>query len=176
MATPYMLCSMLVLLALADGFMVAPIKLLTSSSGSWRSCCRQRSHGRVLTTRMVQNDDDSYISWLTHKVERARRPPFVKIARARLQRDFAVLLMRSSYQVRSQLGICYHMYMCIVGATYSHFFVFRFSHGWHETVSYALFMLYNFDTHFVPGIIPRVPGMVVHAYTHTCWFSVCQSQ
>lgn len=44
--------------------------------------------------------NDRYVSWLTQKIERARRPPFVKIARARLQRDFAVLLMRSSYQVR----------------------------------------------------------------------------
>ena len=44
-------------------------------------------------------DDEGYLSWLSKKVERAQRPPFVKIARARLTRDFAVLLMRSSYQV-----------------------------------------------------------------------------
>lgn len=44
-------------------------------------------------------DDEGYVSWLSKKVERAQRPPFVKIARARLTRDFAVLLMRSSYQV-----------------------------------------------------------------------------
>ncbi|CAM9280967.1 unnamed protein product [Pylaiella littoralis] len=92
MTAPYVLCGMLALLAIADGFMVAPIKLLTSSSSSSssRSRCRLRMDSG--------QDDEGYISWLTHKVERARRPPFVKIARARLQRDFAVLLMRSSYQ------------------------------------------------------------------------------
>ena len=45
------------------------------------------------------NDEGSYLSWLAGKVDRARRPAFVSIARARLQRDFAVLLMRTSYQV-----------------------------------------------------------------------------
>lgn len=44
--------------------------------------------------------EEGYLSWLSKKVERAQRPPFVKIARARLTRDFAVLLMRTSYQVR----------------------------------------------------------------------------
>lgn len=47
----------------------------------------------------ADQDDEGYLTWLSKKVERAQRPPFVKIARARLTRDFAVLLMRTSYQV-----------------------------------------------------------------------------
>lgn len=83
-----LLCGMLVLLALADGF-VAPVSLASSSASN-------SQRGRALN---MNAEDEGYVSWLTHKVERARRPPFVKIARPRLQRDFAVLLMRSSYQV-----------------------------------------------------------------------------
>lgn len=41
----------------------------------------------------------SYLTWLSSKVEKSRRPQVVKFRRPRLTRDFAVLLMRSSYQV-----------------------------------------------------------------------------
>lgn len=43
--------------------------------------------------------DEGYLNWLSKKVQRAQRPPYVKIRRPTLSRDFAVLLMRSSYQV-----------------------------------------------------------------------------
>ena len=84
---PRLLCWLLAVLPLADGF-VSPLKV---------SCKRQSNLG----LRMAADEDESYLSWLTHKVDRARRPKFVSIARARLQKDFAVLLMRSSYQVKS---------------------------------------------------------------------------
>eukprot|EP00903_Cladosiphon_okamuranus_P009698 g9226.t1 len=51
----------------------------------------------------ADTDDGSYLSWLAGKVDRARRPAFVSLARARMQRDFAVLLMRTSYQVVDDL-------------------------------------------------------------------------
>ncbi|CAM9397113.1 unnamed protein product [Scytosiphon promiscuus] len=82
-----LLCGMLALLALADGF-VAPVSVASNTAS-------KSQRGQALN---MNAEDEGYVSWLTHKVERARRPPFVKIARPRLQRDFAVLLMRSSYQ------------------------------------------------------------------------------
>ncbi|CAN0529117.1 unnamed protein product, partial [Ectocarpus sp. 12 AP-2014] len=80
-------CRLLALFALAfassAGFVVPP------------PCHSKRGRGHMM---MASDQQEGYVSWLTQKIERARRPPFVKIARARLQRDFAVLLMRSSYQ------------------------------------------------------------------------------
>ncbi|CAM9650230.1 unnamed protein product [Ectocarpus sp. 6 AP-2014] len=82
-------CRLLALFALAfassAGFMV-PVP---------PTCHSKRGRGHMMT---ASDQQEGYVSWLTQKIERARRPPFVKIARARLQRDFAVLLMRSSYQ------------------------------------------------------------------------------
>lgn len=43
--------------------------------------------------------EEGYLNWLSKKVQKAQRPPYVKISRPKLSRDFAVLLMRSSYQV-----------------------------------------------------------------------------
>lgn len=90
-------CGMLALAALADGFM-APL----------RSSCRV-NHGvglKMGADSSSGNDEGSYLSWLAGKVDRARRPAFVTIARARLQRDFAVLLMRTSYQVCERKKSC----------------------------------------------------------------------
>lgn len=78
------------LVSLADGFTV-PFSLAT----------RPRVRNRQGRASMAA--EEGYLSWLATKVDRARRPPFVKIARARLTRDFAVLLMRSSYQVRAHV-------------------------------------------------------------------------
>lgn len=89
-----LVCGLLALVALADGFM-APLR--SPSRGN---------HDIGLKMGAESNGEGSYVSWLAGKVERARRPAFVKIARARLQRDFAVLLMRSSYQVREQKKSC----------------------------------------------------------------------
>lgn len=44
-------------------------------------------------------DEQGYLVWLSRKIERSQRPPPVKIRRAGLSKNFAVLLMRTSYQV-----------------------------------------------------------------------------
>ncbi len=89
---PKLLCCLLAVLALADGF-VAPLRV---KCNAW-----QIGRGPTLMGLDVPGDEP-YMTWLTKKVDRARRPKFVSIARARMQRDFAVLLMRSSYQVQAQ--------------------------------------------------------------------------
>lgn len=83
-------CGLLALVSLTDGFMA-------QLSGSCR--VKNPEVGLKMGADSGSSDEGSYLSWLAGKVDRARRPAFVKIARARLQRDFAVLLMRSSYQV-----------------------------------------------------------------------------
>lgn len=91
----FRVCGLLALVALADGF-VAPLR--SSRTGT---------HGAGLQMGAddgSNNEEGSYLSWLAGKVDRARRPAFVNIARARLQRDFAVLLMRTSYQVCERNG------------------------------------------------------------------------
>lgn len=93
--TASLLYVVLALSALADGFVV-PLSLAANSAS-------KSERGQALN---MNTQDEGYVSWLTHKVERARRPPFVKIARPRLQRDFAVLLMRSSYQVTNVQCVC----------------------------------------------------------------------
>ncbi|CAM9135963.1 unnamed protein product [Ascophyllum nodosum] len=47
--------------------------------------------------------EEGYLTWLSKRIERSQRPPFIKIPRAKMTRDFAVLLMRSSYQVCDEL-------------------------------------------------------------------------
>ena len=97
MLTLLVLWSLLALISTTDGFMATKIPRVELRS--------RRGQG---SARMAADlDDEGYLSWLSKKVERAQRPPFVKIARARLTRDFAVLLMRSSYQVRcSEVSVC----------------------------------------------------------------------
>lgn len=88
---PKPLCCLLAVLALADGFM-APLRVK----------CKARQIGGGPTRMGADVPEEPYLTWLTKKVDRARRPKFVSIARARMQKDFAVLLMRSSYQVQAQ--------------------------------------------------------------------------
>ncbi|CAM9535452.1 unnamed protein product [Choristocarpus tenellus] len=62
----------------------------TSTTSSRTSC--------GISMRSAQ-EEPTYLDWLSRKIELSRRPEPVKINRPRLIRDFAVLLMRSSYQV-----------------------------------------------------------------------------
>lgn len=77
--------NLLVILPLTDGF-------ITRS----RLAIEQRPRHRRGCVRMV---GEGYMTWLAKRIELAQRPPFVKFTRARITRDFAVLLMRTSYQV-----------------------------------------------------------------------------
>ncbi|KAG5188561.1 hypothetical protein JKP88DRAFT_262272 [Tribonema minus] len=64
----------------------------------------KRRHGGCWHMSADEIDDgQSYLSWVGRKLELSRRPPPVMIPRARIQRDFAVLLMRSSYAVADEL-------------------------------------------------------------------------
>lgn len=87
------------LLGLADGFTV-PFK------AKFTPFLKDKArHGRGYSTKMAAQDEEGYLTWLSKKVERAQRPRFIQFARARLTKDFAVLLMRTSYQVRRSIQI-----------------------------------------------------------------------
>lgn len=60
---------------------------------------RDGRRGRGTFEMATAADEQGYLSWLSDKIEKYNRLPPVQIRRARLNRDFAVLLMRSSYQV-----------------------------------------------------------------------------
>lgn len=84
----HIVLSLLIVLPLTDGFITRSGLAIEQKPRHRRGCVRMVGEG--------------YMTWLSKQIELAQRPPFVKFTRARITRDFAVLLMRTSYQVLRQ--------------------------------------------------------------------------